>query len=67
MSNTRRILVYIVPVTALSFALNIPKEGSYKNQKKKSYIKRERTERKTESKIERQREPITGQHTKGGQ
>ena len=25
MSNTRRILVYIIPVTALSFALNIPK------------------------------------------
>ena len=25
MSNARRILVYIIPVTALSFALNIPK------------------------------------------
>jgi len=25
MTNTRRILVYIIPVTALSFALNIPK------------------------------------------
>ena len=25
MTNTRRLLVYIVPVTALSFALNVPK------------------------------------------
>ena len=25
MTNTRRLLVYVVPVTLLSFALNIPK------------------------------------------
>jgi hypothetical protein len=25
MTNTRRVLIYIIPVTALSFALNIPK------------------------------------------
>ena len=25
MSNTKRLLVYIIPVTAISFALNIPK------------------------------------------